>query len=146
MTLSETVQAFGPLGFKKALVAQLKSLAEAHKDFSYVTSSQISACRGTSPKCSYASGPQIMSDVTVSGEAVYSPFSDNTEDQNKGCLFGRALASMGVDLFDQENNIGSLLIDAGIDKRFSDKCWDIQSEQDGGRKWGDLGIGALESL
>jgi hypothetical protein len=144
MTLSETVQAFGPLGFKRALIAQLKSLTETHKDFSYVTSAQIRECG--SPKCSYASGPQILTGTDISGAATYSPFVDNTEEQDKGCLFGRAIATLGADISHEGSNIGSLLIDAGIDKRFSDKCWDIQTEQDGGRKWGELNISSLDGL
>ena len=146
MTLSETVQAFGPLGFKRALIAQLKSLAETHQDLRYVTPAQISMCKGGSPKCSYASGPQILSDVPISGEAVYSPFSDNTEDQNRGCIFGRAIAALGADISNEIDNIRSLLICAGIDKPFSNKCWDIQGEQDGGTKWGELNIGSLDGL
>jgi hypothetical protein len=146
MTLSETVQAFGVVGFKKALVAQLKSLAEAHKDFSYVTSSQISACRDNSPKCSYASGPQILTGADIYGAGRYSPFVDNTEEQNKGCLFGRAIATLGADMSHETSNIGCLLIDAGIDKVFSYKCWDIQAEQDGGKKWGELNISSLDGL
>lgn len=146
MTLSETVQAFGVVGFKKALIAELKSLAETHQDFRYVTLAQISMCKGSSPKCSYASGPQIMSDVTSFVTAVYSPFEDNTEDQNKGCLFGRALAAMGVDLAESSENIGSLLKAARVDALFSNYCWDIQSEQDSGAKWGELNFCQLEAL
>lgn len=144
MTLSETVHAFGPLGFKRALITQLKSLAEAHKDFSYVTSDQIQECGN--PKCSYASGPQILTGTDISGAAIYSPFVDNTEEQDKGCLFGRAIATLGADISHETNNIGSLLIDAGIDKVFSYKCWDIQAEQDGGKKWGELDISSLDGL
>jgi hypothetical protein len=146
MTLSEVVQAFGVVGFKKALIKELKSLAETHKDFSYVTPSQISACRGTSPKCSYASGPQIIINSTYSGEAVYFPFNDNTEEQNKGCLFGRAIAALGADISSEEDNIGSLLKLTGVDLLFSNYCWDLQAEQDAGRKWGELNISALENL
>jgi hypothetical protein len=144
MTLSETVQAFGPLGFKKALIAQLKSLTETHKDFSYVTSDQIHECGN--PKCSYASGPQILTGTDISGAATYSPFVDNTEEQNKGCLFGRAIATLGADISHETSNIGCLLIDVGIDKVFSYKCWDIQAEQDGGKKWGELNISSLDGL
>jgi hypothetical protein len=146
MTLSETVQAFGVVGFKKALVAQLKNLAETHKDFRYVTHAQLLKCGGGSPKCSYASGPQILTGTDISGAARYSPFVDNTEEQNKGCLFGRAIATLGADISHETNNIGSLLIDAGIDKVFSYKCWDFQSEQDGGCKWGELNISSLDGL
>lgn len=146
MTLSETVQAFGPLGFKRALIAQLKSLAETNQDLRYVTPAQISMCKGSSPKCSYASGPQMLSGATSSGDAVYSPFSDNTEDQNRGCIFGRAMAALGADISNETNNIGSLLMYAGIDKPFSHNCWDIQAEQDGGTKWGELNIDSLDGL
>ena len=146
MTLSETVHAFGPLGFKKALVAQLKSLAETYKDFSYVTSAQIHECAGGSPKCSYASGPQILTDTDISGAARYSPFVDNTEEQNKGCLFGRAIATLGADISNEADNIGSLLTNAGIDRQFSNKCLDIQGKQDGGKKWGELNISSLDGL
>jgi hypothetical protein len=143
MTLSECVNTLGLAEFKARLIAELKSLAETHKDFCYVTDSQIEQCRGISPKCSYAAGPQFLN---MGRGGLYAPFSDNTEEQNKGCIFGRALAAMGVDLADQSDNISSLLKSAGVDDRFRNYCWDVQSEQDSGRKWGELKISSLEGV
>jgi hypothetical protein len=145
MTLSETVQVLGVAEFKARLIAELKSLCETHQDFRYVTRAQLLKCGGGSPKCSYARGPEIGS-IDDFGASVYTAFDDNTEEQNKGCLFGRALAALGIDVSNETENIGYLLRDAGVCALFSSKCWDFQSEQDGGCKWGDLNISSLDRL
>lgn len=139
--IADLVEQMGEDAFKEALISELKFLAETQPDFCYVTAEQLSStpCRA---RCSYNSGPAKR---TLSNAAGWEAFPDNTEEQNKGCIFGQAIRKLGVEIGDDTSNISSLLIQS-CGMKFADACWNIQGEQDSGAKWGSLNIDSLKGL
>jgi hypothetical protein len=103
---------------------------------------------GLDPKCSYDSGPQLNTGRRSEGEFgsyKYVPFEDNTEEQNKGCIFGQALRAMGVDMSGVYSGIEFILTPlVGIN--FARACRGIQGRQDSGENWGKLDIRKLDGL
>lgn len=139
--ITELVGQMGKDAFKEALISELKFLAETQPDFCYVTAEQLSSTRQR-PRCSYNSGPAKR---TLSNAAGWEAFPDNTEEQNKGCIFGQAIRKLGFELGDDTSNISSLLIQS-CGTIFADACWEIQGRQDSGEKWGSLNIDSLNGL
>ena len=146
MSLSELVESLGVTEFKARLVAELDSLVKQNPDFVYITQDQLDK-NGLDPKCSYDSGPQLNTGGcgTHFGAYQYVPFEDNTDQQNKGCIFGQALRAMGVDLSGNDSGIEFILTPlVGIN--FARPCRGIQGRQDSGEKWGNLNIRSLDGL
>ena len=153
MNLSELVESLGAEEFKARLVAELDGLVEQNPDFVYITQDQLDKS-GLDPKCSYDSGPQLNTGRSESdhegqsthfGAHQYVPFEDNTDQQNKGCIFGQALRAMGVDLSGNDSGIEFILTPLlGIN--FARPCRGIQGRQDSGEKWGNLNIRSLDGL
>ncbi len=146
MKLSELVESLGAAEFKTRLIAELDGLVEQNPDFVYVTEDQL-AKSGLDPKCSYNSGPQLNTGRSEGefGAYKYVPFEDNTEEQNKGCIFGQALRAMGVDLSGVDSGIEFILTSlVGIN--FARACRRIQGRQDSGENWGKLDIRKLDGL
>jgi hypothetical protein len=146
MNLSELVESLGATEFKARLVAELDGLVEQNPDFVYITQDQFDKS-GLDPKCSYDSGPQLNTgrSETHFGAYQYVPFEDNTDQQNKGCIFGQALRAMGVDLSGNDSGIEFILTPLlGI--QFARPCRGIQCRQDSGEKWGNLNVRSLDGL
>lgn len=138
MTLSELVQSLGVERFKAQLITELKILAEQNPDHQYVTHKQLALSPNLRPSCSYNSGPKYWN----MGECAACP--DSTEEQSKGCIFGRALRDMGVELGDQRENIEYILNTANVGNKFAAACLEIQAGQDTGLRWGELNICSLD--
>jgi hypothetical protein len=138
MTLSELVQSLGVQEFKARLIAELKILAEQNPDHQYVTHKQLALSPNLRPSCSYNCGPRYWN----MGEYAACP--DSTEEQSKGCIFGRALRDMGVELGDQRSNIEYILNTANVGNKFAAACLEIQAGQDTGLRWGELNICSLD--
>jgi hypothetical protein len=138
MLPAELIAEIGPEEFKSRLMANLEALASANPDFRYVTEEQ---CRMPgSVRCRYNSGP--CKEDGINGPI---PLEGCTEEQSKGCIFGRALRAMGIELGNSTLGILSYLSgDSMCD--FSLKCRRIQGLQDTGTKWGDLPIADLKGL
>ena len=146
MNLSELVESLGATEFKARLVAELDDLVEQNPNFVYITQDQLDKS-GLDPKCSYDSGPQINTGRSKGefGAYQYVPFEDNTDQQNKGCIFGQALRAMGVDLSGNDSGIEFILTPlVGI--QFARPCRGIQCRQDSGEKWGNLNVRSLDGL
>jgi hypothetical protein len=145
MKLSELVGSLGAAEFKVRLIAELDSLVEQNPEFVYITQDQFDKS-GLDPKCSYDSGPQLNTGRSDEFDVYkYVPFEDNTEEQNKGCIFGQALRAMGVDMSGNDSGIDFILTPlVGIN--FARACLGIQSRQDSGEKWGKLDIRKLDGL
>jgi hypothetical protein len=146
MKLSEVVESLGAAEFKDRLVAELDALVEQNPEFVYITQDQLDKS-GLEPKCSYDSGPQLNTGRSEGefGAYKYVPFEDNTEEQNKGCIFGQALRAMGVDMSGNDSGIDFILTPlVGIN--FARACGGIQGRQDSGEKWGKLDIRKLDGL
>lgn len=140
MVLSELVKSLGVQEFKARLIAELNTLVRENPDHQYVTPAQALLSSSIRPTCSYNCGPKYWDN------GQYVAFSDSTEEQNKGCIFGRALRTMGVELGDRSVNIEYILNSVGIGGRFAETCLEIQAGQDTGWRWGDLNIGSLDGL
>jgi len=138
MRPSELIEEIGPEQFKSRLIANLEALASANPDFQYVTEEQIRM--PGSIRCRYNSGPS-----KEDGLNGPTPIEGCTEEQNKGCIFGRALRAMGVELGSSALGIRSYLPGQAMED-FSKKCRFIQGRQDNGTKWGDLPISELKGL
>lgn len=138
MTLSELVKSLGVERFRAQLIAELKILAEQNPDHQYVTHEQLALSPNLRPSCSYNCGPRYWN----MGEYAACP--DSTEEQNKGCIFGRALRDMGVELGDQSSNIEYILNTANVGNKFAAACLEIQAGQDTGSRWGELDICSLD--
>ena len=146
MKLSELVESLGATEFKARLVAELDSLVEQNPDFVYITQDQL-AKSGLDPKCSYDSGPQLNTgrSETHFGAYQYVPLEDNTDQQNKGCIFGQALRAMGVYLSGVDSGI-EFILTPPLGINFARPCRGIQNRQDFGEKWGNLNIRSLDGL
>ena len=140
MTLLELVQSLGVERFKAQLITELKILGEQNPDHQYVTHEQLALSPNLHTSCSYNCGPSYWS----MGEWERAACPDSTEEQSKGCIFGRALRDMGVELGDQRSNIEYILNTANVGQRFAAACLEIQAGQDTGSKWGELNICSLD--
>lgn len=141
MTPNELIQQMDEAEFKSRLIAELEVLASANPDFCYTTAKHRKIA-GDNIQCRYNAGPEKK-------ESLFSYNSSPlpcSEEQSKGCIFGRALRAMGIELGDSTLGIASFLRASGAETSFERKCRVIQGMQDGGARWGTLPIEGLKGL
>ena len=152
MTPHELIEELGEDRFKEKLITELQALASANPDFCYITHEQLG--KSGLIRCCYNAGPAReakTAPMSCSSLSGLIPFEDSTEEQNKGCIFGRAFRAMGVELGNSTFGVTAFfttIVDevtcTEVFEEFSNICQSIQTQQDNGSKWGDLPIKRLK--
>ena len=143
-TVVEKAKEIGVTEFKRTLSQNLKDLSEIYKDHCYVDKKYVELAAGTSNVilCNYSSGPKMIHGWAISLPKPPISTIDATFEQSKGCIFGRALANMGVDPSSLDGNIEEILVDT-TGPEFAYQCRLIQEAQDSGSAWGELPLEEL---
>jgi hypothetical protein len=127
-SIGKLIEDYGVQAFKSQLLENLRKLAASMPEHQYVTQEQLALARKNGGcACSYDSGPSI-----IGGEKI-----ECSPEQAKGCIFGRALRNMGIELGSSTDAICDILSDR-VGYSFTKKCWDVQRAQDCGTPWGKL--------